>query len=109
MSTQKIKELKDDALLSVKVNKTYYLMCKASLYTVFTEIHDSSVKPDDFVKSIITKDYNDMSDKERLFYTLTLLIGEIEKQAVEQDALIEKDLDLEKVKEDLDKIKSNED
>ena len=64
MSAQKIKELKDDAILSVKVNKTYYLMCKASLYTVFTEIHDSSVKADDFVKSIVSKDYNDMSDKE---------------------------------------------
>ena len=31
MSEQKIKELKDDALMNVKVNKTYYIMCKASI------------------------------------------------------------------------------
>jgi len=109
MSSKKIKELKDDAILNVKVNKTYYHMCKAAIFIVFKEIYDNSKNSDDFVKSIISKDYNDMSDNERLFYTLTLLVGEIEKQALENDAFIEKELDVEKVKEDLDKVESSKD
>ena len=51
-----------------------------------------------------------MSDKERIFYTLTLLIGEIEKQATDTDQLQEKEIDVEKLKSELNKAsKSNED
>ena len=34
----KVKELKDDAILSIKVNKSYYIMLKNSLYYLFTQI-----------------------------------------------------------------------
>ena len=104
MKEQKIKELKDDALLNVKVNKTYYMMCKASIFVVFKELHDNSEQSDEFIKSILNKEYTDMNDKERLFYTLTLLVGEIEKQAIENNMFIEKDIDTSKVKEELEKI-----
>ncbi len=40
MENKKVKELKDDAILEVKVNKTYYQMCKASVFTVFKELYD---------------------------------------------------------------------
>ena len=32
-----------------------------------------------------------MSEQERNFYTLTLLVGEIEKQAIQNNAFIEKE------------------
>jgi len=54
------------------------------------------------------KEYKDMTDKERLFYTLTLLVGEIEKQALSNNAFIEKELDLETLKQEL-AAKANED
>ncbi len=111
METKKVKELKDDAILEVKVNKTYYMMVKNAVYTVFKVLYDNSGNPDDFVKQVITKEYKDMDDTERLFYTLTLLVGEIEKQAVDNDALVEKEVDLEAMKKALsEKLeKSNED
>ena len=70
----------------------HIIICVAAIFIVFKEIYDNSKSSDDFVKSIVSKDYNDMSDNERLFYTLTLLVGEIEKQALENDAFIEKEL-----------------
>ncbi len=113
MSEQKIKELKDDALMNVKVNKTYYMMCKASIFVIFQELNDESEKSeksDEFIKSILSKEYNDMSDKERLFYTLSLLVGEIEKQALENKMFIEKDINSTEIKEEIEKLsKSNED
>ena len=33
-----------------------------------------------------------MNDEERTFYTLSLLVGEIEKQAIETNSFIEKDI-----------------
>ena len=111
MESKKVKELKDDAILDVKVNKTYYMMTKSAVYTVFKVLYDNSGDPDAFVKQIITKEFKDMDDTERLFYTLTLLVGEIEKQALEHDAFIEKDVDIDAMKEELSKKlkESNED
>ena len=52
-----------------------------------------------------------MTDEERTFYTLTLLVGEIEKQAIETKSFIEKDISEDDLKKALDaKVsKSNED
>lgn len=111
MEQVKLKELKDDAIINVKVNKTYYQMCKAALFLSFKELNDHSKDSENFIKSIVSKDYKDMTDKERTFYTLTLLVGEIEKQAQQENLFNEKEMS----KEDLEKqisqkiLKSNED
>lgn len=107
----KAKEMKDDAILDIKVNKTFYLMSKSSLFVVFSELYsDKTVKSEDFVKSIISKKYEDMSEKERLFYTLTLLVGEIEKQALDAKAFTEKEYTEEELKKQLQGMSnSNED
>ncbi len=111
MESQKVKELKDDAMLDVKVNKTYYMMCKSALYTVFKVLYDNSANPDVFVKQIVAKEYKDMDDTQRLFYTLSLLVAEIEKQGVEKNAFIEKEIDIDSLKAELsEKLnESNED
>ena len=110
MDPIKAKEMKDDAILDIKVNKTFYLMSKSALFSIFKDLYDNSKgTSEEFVKSIIAKKYEEMSEQERNFYTLTLLVGEIEKQALENDAFIEKELDVEKVKEELDKAESSKD
>jgi len=92
---QVVKQLKDDIVLDIKVNKSYYLMVKQSLLTILTEIHDKSAgDTQEFIKNLVSKKYEELNPKERIFYTLTLLVGEIEKQASENDGLIEKEIDL---------------
>jgi hypothetical protein len=34
----KVKEIKDDALMDIKVNKNFYLMSKDALYTIFKHL-----------------------------------------------------------------------
>ena len=93
MENKKIKEMKDDAILDIKVNKSFYLMSKAALMTLLMDIKDESEKDfQKFIKSIVSKEYKDMNDKEKAFYTLTLLVGEIEKQAQETNNLEEKEI-----------------
>ena len=111
MENKKVKELKDDVILDVKVNKTYYMMVKAALFTLLNDVYTvEKGNPDEFVQAILKKKYEELNDKERAFYTLTLLVGEIEKQAIENNAFIEKEIDVEKLKADLKKAEeSNED
>jgi len=108
MEVKKVKEMKDDALLDVKVNKTYYQMAKAALLTLLQDVYNKeNGNPDTFVKDLVAKEYKDLNDKERAFYTLTLLVGEIEKQAVENNAYVEKEIDPEKIKEELEKAENS--
>ncbi len=111
MENKKVKELKDDVILDVKVNKTYYMMVKAALFTLLNDVYTvEKGSADEFVQEMLKKKYEELDDKQRAFYTLTLLIGEIEKQALENNAFIEKEIDTEKLKTDLKKAeKSNED
>ena len=93
MENQKVKELKDDVIIDIKVNKSFYLMSKAALLTILSEITDPSEKDmQTFIKNLVSKDYKDMNDKERSFYTVALLIAEIEKQAKETDNLADKEI-----------------
>jgi len=106
-STTKVKELKDDAIMNIAVNKTFYMMVKSCLITTFKEM---SADSKDSIKDIPSKSYMDLNEKERIFYTLTLLIGEIEKQALDNNMFIEKDIDANVLKKNLkDLNKSNED
>lgn len=102
MESAKVKELKDDAILNIKVNKTFYLMTKSALFSAFKTVYDDSkISSEEFVKALVSKDYKDMSEQERNFYTLTLLVGEIEKQAVENNLFEEKEYSQEELKEKL--------
>jgi hypothetical protein len=87
----KVKEVKEDALMDIKVNKNFYLMVKDSLYTIFKTISSNSEGPDR-LESIITKPFQDLTELERAFYTLTLLVSEIEKNMKEQNLFTEKEV-----------------
>lgn len=93
MNTEDLKNkvIKDDALIDVQVNKTYYMMCKASLFTLFKNIHTQSTEnAEEFIKEVTSKGYEKLDETQRIFYTLTLLVGEIEKQAFNNNLFVDK-------------------
>jgi len=87
----KVKELKDDAIVEVKVNKSFYLMTKALSYFLFQTVKDDAER-EESLKKIMTGKYEDMNDFERSFYTVTLLLAEIEKQAQDNKLYQEKEI-----------------
>lgn len=87
----KVKELKDDAILEVKVNKSYYLMTKALSFTLVNLMREKN--PDDeYFKKAATAPYEELDDLQRSFYTTALLIAEIERQAVANNLFDEKEV-----------------
>lgn len=80
----KMKELKDDAVLEIKVNKAYYNMLKAALLYVFN-LEEDPVKRQESIKNSMSKEYGDLTDYERTFRTITLAIAEIENVAKKED------------------------
>jgi hypothetical protein len=96
-----VKEIKDDAIINIPVNKTYYLMVKSVLFDLFNRLQEKGFK-DDIIKNIINKPYSELSQEEKSFYTVTLLLAEIENQATNNNLFEEKEFDAEKVIKDLD-------
>jgi|688.fasta_scaffold00084_94 hypothetical protein len=93
MSTVKVKEIKDDAIINVPVNKSFYIMVKALLYNLFLELQKKGIT-EEFLQTLIKKPYAEMTDEQRSFYTVTLLLGEIERQATLNDAFEEKEINV---------------
>lgn len=87
----KLKEMKDDAIISIQVNKTYYLMAKAASFVVLQSM-DIQEKGEDYFKEITTKKYAELDDKQKTFYTLVLLLSEIEQRATEGEHYTEKEV-----------------
>jgi menaquinone-dependent protoporphyrinogen IX oxidase len=87
----KVKELKDDAQINITVNKSFYLMAKAASFTILNSLNVNH-KGDAYFKELMTKNYEDLNDTERAFYTIILLLAEIEKQATENKLYMEKEI-----------------
>jgi hypothetical protein len=87
----KAKELKDDAILDIKVNKSYYLMAKAASFTILQQMNVVE-KGEEYFKSIMTQKYEDLDDLQRAFYTIILLLAEIEKRATDENLYNEKEI-----------------
>lgn len=87
----KFKELNDDAVIDIKVNKAYYLMVKNSLFFLLTQIKDEENR-EQLIKDTTSISYKDMSDWQKTFHTLTLLIAEIEKQAKDKKLYTEREI-----------------
>jgi len=91
---KKIKEIKDNALINISVNKTFYLMVKSLSFYLFksVEVEDK----DAYLKELLTKEFKELNELQRSIYTTILLIVEIEKNAQETDQMEEKDIDFNK-------------
>jgi hypothetical protein len=86
----KVKEMKDDAVVSVSVNKAFYLMMKAILLHLFKSI--TAEDKEAYLKDIMTKEYKDLDELQRSFHTVTLFLAEVEKQAKDQNFYEEKEI-----------------
>jgi len=93
MST-KVKEIKDNAIIEIKINKVFYLMLKKTLLYVFKQEIDSE-KVAELIKKVTDKnaDNEPHTEQEFAFKTLFLLLAEIEAQAEKTDQFEEKDLE----------------
>lgn len=87
----KVKELKDDVLIDVKVNKSFYLMIKAASFIVLQQIGISE-RDENYLKDIMLKSYEELDDLQRTFYTLVLILAEIERQATINNLYVEKEI-----------------
>ena len=76
-----VKELKDDALIKVEVNKSFYFMVKNALFFLFRNMDIKEEDREKVLKELMTKNFNDMTHWEQSFYAITLLLAEIERQA----------------------------
>ena len=76
-------------------------MVKSVLFDLFNRLQEKGFK-DDIIKNIINKPYSELSQEEKSFYTVTLLLAEIENQATNNNLFEEKEFDAEKVIKDLD-------
>jgi hypothetical protein len=86
----KVKELKDDAIITVKVNKSFYLMTKSVLLHLFKTIDNPD--KEQYIKDTMTKEYKDLDEFQRSFYTIGLLLAEIEKEAKSNELYEEKEI-----------------
>lgn len=103
----KVKELKDDALIDIKVNKSFYLMAKAASFTILNSMDINEMKNgDEYFKKIMNDKYENLDDTQRAFYTIILILAEIEKQAADNNLYIEKEV-LEPGDEGYEEPKSN--
>jgi hypothetical protein len=90
-----IKELKDDALVEIKVNKSFYYMLKNTLYHLFVSMKGEKPEDkEDYIKEIMSKPYSELNDEQRSFFTVTLAIIEVERIANEQNLFEEKEVSL---------------
>ena len=87
----KVQELKDDAIVDIKVNKTYYLMVKALSFKLVKEMFDANPDPE-YLKETMSKKYEDMDDLQRCFHTTALLLAEIETQSKAQNQIQDKEI-----------------
>jgi len=88
----KVKELKDDAIIEVKVNKNFYLMLKSAMFYIFKQETDDA-KKEALIKKVISKDPNpEFTEHESAFRTLMLILAEIERVAIKEDMMVEREI-----------------
>jgi hypothetical protein len=86
----KVKELNDDLIVDVKVNKPFYLMVKGLSYYIFKNFPKETVEED--IKAVMSKKYNELTELQQHFYATTLLLAEIERQAIANNMFNEKEI-----------------
>ena len=86
----KVKELKDDAIIDIKLNKAFYLMTKSILLHLVNNI--TVEDKDAYIKETMTKEYKDLDEAQRSFYTVGLLLAEIEQVAKNNNLFVEKEV-----------------
>ena len=87
----KVKEMKDDAIINVPVNKSYYLMMKATSFYLFSHMGKNS-DPDAYLKETLSKEYKDLDELQRAFFTVALFLAQVEKQVADENKFEEREI-----------------
>jgi hypothetical protein len=87
----KVKELKDGAIVSIQVNKGFYMMTKALSFNLYQQISKQE-KPEEYIKDVMTKSYTELDDLQKSFYTVALLLAEMETQFKNENLYTEKEV-----------------
>ena len=66
-------------------------MAKAASFTILQQMNVVE-KGEEYFKSIMTQKYEDLDDLQRAFYTIILLLAEIEKRATDENLYNEKEI-----------------
>ena len=82
----KVREIKNDALISITLNKNFYLMLKGVMLYIFKQEPDHE-KYDALIKKAISSEYDNEphTEHESAFKTMMLLLAEIERIAGEKE------------------------
>ena len=83
-----VKQLKDDSIIDIKVNKAFYLMVKSLSFHIFNQFPKETIEED--IKAVVHKKYEELTELQRHFYKLTLLLTEIEREAIAKNLFEEK-------------------
>ena len=86
---QTLTEIADDAIIDIKVNKSFYFMVKNLGFTLYklmsqeeSQIFNELMQKKD---NNLLPDYNTLSQSQQNFYTIMLLLAEIEKEAIKNN------------------------
>ena len=82
----KIREIKNDALINISLNKNFYLMLKAVMLYIFKQEPDQE-KYEALIKKVMSTDNDNEphTEHEAAFKTMLILLAEIERKAVEAE------------------------
>lgn len=83
----KIREIKDDALITITLNKNFYLMLKSVMLYIFKQEPDQE-KYEGLIKKVMSSEHENEphTEHESAFKTMLILLAEIERMAGEQDS-----------------------
>jgi hypothetical protein len=84
-----LKELKDDALINVLVNKSYYFMIKLELFKAVENIVNTAPEEAKELDKILEKKYDELTSNQQTVFTLSLLVAEIERIANKENLYVE--------------------
>ena len=92
----KVREIKNDAIITIKLNKNFYLMLKGVMLYIFKQEGDQE-KYEALLKKVMSADTENEphTEHEAAFKTMLLLLAEIERQAAENDLFDIKEIPLE--------------
>lgn len=93
---QTFTEIANDAIISIKLNKSFYVMLKNLGFTLYklmnqeeSQIFNVLMQKKD---NNLLPDYNTLSESQKNFYTVMLLLAEIEKEAISNNLTTSKEI-----------------
>ena len=88
----KVQEIKDDAIISIQVNRVFYAMVKNLAFNLVNKLINEKKSSDAYIAEVGTKEYADLDDDQKSLRTVTILLAEIEAQTKIQNQFIEKEI-----------------